>query len=73
MSLNKNTLGSSLTAKPQRSPIVRKLMIVGSILGVTILLIVLLSLTRPQADKRPVPETVVKVDVTQVAPTSYPI
>ena len=73
MSLDQKSLGSSTESSQQKSPIIRKLIIVGSVLGIALVFIALLVITRPQADKRPIPETVVKVDVTQVAPSAYPV
>ena len=51
----------------------RKLIISSVILGVTIALIALIVLSRPQAEKRAIPETIVRVDVVQVTPQDYPI
>lgn len=51
----------------------RKLIISLSLIGVTIAVVALIAITRPQAEKRPVPETIVRVDVVQVAPQDYPI
>lgn len=51
----------------------RKTIIILSILGITLLIMTLLSVMRPEARKRPIPETVVKVDVTPVASADYPV
>mgnify|MGYP005988897125 CR=1 FL=1 len=50
-----------------------KAIIIGTIIGGTVVLIMALGALRPQAEKREIPETIVKVDVVSVAPTSYPI
>ena len=50
-----------------------KALIIGAIVGGTILFIMALGAMRPQAEKREIPETIVKVDVVRVAPSSYPI
>lgn len=51
----------------------RKARIVLSLLGITFLIISLLVSLQPQAKKRPVPETIVRVDTIQVAESDYPI
>lgn len=51
----------------------RKLRIVLSILGIAAVVILLLILFQPQAEKREIPETVVRVDVVQANRSSYPI
>lgn len=61
------------TFKSIISVIPRKARIVLSIVGITIAIIALLILSQPEAKKRPIPETTVKVDVIQVAPSDYPI
>jgi len=51
----------------------RKLRIVISIILGALIVILLLNAFKPEAQKREIPETVVRVDVTQVFPASYPI
>ena len=51
----------------------RKVRIVGSIVLVTGLLIFLLNVFKPEAQKREIPETVVRVDVIEAILSSYPI
>ena len=60
-------------AKSITSVIPRKARIVLSIIGITIAIVALLILSQPEAKKRPIPETTVKVDVIQVTPSDYPI
>ena len=43
-----------------------KALIIGAIVGGTILFIMALGAMRPQAEKREIPETIVKVDVVRV-------
>ena len=47
--------------------------IVGSIVLVTLLVIFLLNVFKPEAQKREIPETVVRVDVIEASLSSYPI
>ena len=51
----------------------RKLRIVGSILLSTFFVILLLTLFKPEAEKRPIPETVVRVDVVEIKRSNYPV
>lgn len=51
----------------------RKLRIVTSIVLVTAFIITLLVTFKPEAEKRPIPETVVRVDVIETGLSSYPI
>jgi len=51
----------------------RKVRIVASIIGFTFLVITILNLFKPEAEKRPVPETVVRVDVVEASRSNYPI
>ena len=51
----------------------RKLRIVASILGATFIFVFLLNVFKPEAQKRPVPETVVRVDVIEAGRADYPI
>lgn len=51
----------------------RKLRIILTIILITILIIAYLDYSRPQAKKRPIPETVVTVEVIQATPSDYPI
>jgi len=51
----------------------RKVRIVLTIIAFTAFIVILLSIFQPKAQKRPIPETVVKVDVVEVSPTAYPI
>lgn len=51
----------------------RKLRIVLTIIGTALLIIILLAALKPEAKKRPIPDIVVKVDVVEVARSSYPI
>jgi len=51
----------------------RKARIVISIVLLTLFLVVLLSVFKPKAEKRPIPETIVKVDVVGVSASAYPI
>ncbi len=60
-------LGAALLLIP------RKARIVITIVGVTFAIMALLTALQPQAEKRAIPETVVKVDVIEVAPSDYPI
>lgn len=56
-----------------RFRIPRKLRIVMSILVLTVLVIMLLDYFKPQAQKRAIPETVVRVEVVQASRSTYPI
>ena len=51
----------------------RKLRIITSLILLTVTAISLLVVFQPKAEKRPVPETVVKVDVVAVSQSDYPI
>lgn len=51
----------------------RKLRIVLSIFLTTVFVITLLVMFKPEAEKRPIPETVVRVDVIEASLSSYPI
>ena len=51
----------------------RKLRIVSTIALTAFLIIALLNAFKPEAQKREIPETVVRVDIVQVYPSSYPI
>ncbi len=51
----------------------RKLRIVSTILLTAFFIITLLNAFKPEAQKREIPETVVRVDIVQVNPSSYPI
>jgi len=64
-------IGSALLAIVNLVP--RKLRIILTILLVTFLIIAFLNYTKPQAKKRPVPETVVTVEVIQASRADYPI
>lgn len=64
------------TKKTKSNPlhiIPRKLRIILSIVIITIVIISLLNAFKPEARKRPIPETVVRVEVIQAARSSYPI
>jgi len=60
-------------AKKALMSVSRKVRIVLSIIAITALLITALSALQPKAKKRPIPETIVKVDVIEVSPSDYPI
>ena len=51
----------------------RKLRIVASIVLTTIIVILLLNFFKPQAQKRAIPETIVRVEVVQANRSTYPI
>ena len=51
----------------------RKVRIVASIILATFLIITLLNVFKPEAEKRDIPETVVRVDVVQAGRSTYPI
>ena len=51
----------------------RKLRIVASIIAFTVVVIMLLNAFKPEAQKREIPETVVRVDVIKAGASSYPI
>lgn len=51
----------------------RKARIVMSIVLFTLVSVILLSAFQPKAEKRPIPETIVKVDVVGVSASAYPI
>ncbi len=61
------------TVKEAIWKIPRKVRIVATIVGVTFLAVTLLNAFKPEAKKRPVPETVVRVDVVQAQRSDYPI
>ena len=67
------TLGPLASIKGLTWRIPRKLRIVASIILAAFIAIFLLDAFKPEAQKREIPETVVRVDVTQVFPTTYPI
>lgn len=60
-------------AKTWLFKIPRKARIVASIILVAVAIIVLLNVFRPEAQKRAIPETVVRVDVVEASRSSYPI
>lgn len=59
--------------KSRAGNISRKALIVTSIFGITVAIVALLNYFKPEAQKRPVPETVVRVDVVEARRSDYPI
>jgi RND family efflux transporter MFP subunit len=65
--------GVLTTVKNLFLAIPRKVRIVFSIIAFTVAAVVLLNVFKPEAQKRPVPETVVRVDVIEASRSDYPI
>ena len=70
---NSSNEGVLSTVKNLLWKIPRKLRIVASIVGITTLIIIALNAFKPEAQKRAVPETVVRVDVIEAQRSDYPI
>ena len=62
-----------LDQEPKKRLIPRKVRIILTIVAVAVAIITLLTLARPQAQKRPTPETVVTVEVIEAVRGDYPI
>lgn len=70
---NQSSNGVLTTVKALILKIPRKARIVMSIIAFTAAVVVLLNVFKPEAQKRPVPETVVRVDVIEATRSDYPI
>jgi RND family efflux transporter MFP subunit len=68
---NSKTAGSKLKGIIRKIP--RKARIVMSIILFTVAVVAILNVFKPEAQKRPIPETVVRVDVIEANQSSYPI
>jgi len=75
--LNFDEQGQLVSKPNQRTNLLykipRKLRIVATIVLATVLIIFLLNIFKPQAQKRAIPETIVRVEVVQANRSSYPI
>ena len=75
--LHYNDDGSSMSSPPRKRGLLqvipRKVRIVATIILIAALIITLLNVFKPQAKKRAVPETVVRVEVVQADRSTYPI